>query len=108
MTETTYEYSCEGCAAKLSDGRLTIESSHVRRVWRLDEHGQLWPISLIDRRTGRNWFARPARQPAPLPQTPLPPEPRTVHVEFAQGAALPRGFRPRWSAINQLPGGTGK
>ncbi|MFP4052293.1 MAG: alpha-galactosidase [Phycisphaerae bacterium] len=89
MTEPPHQHSWQGCSASMADDLLTIENSCVRRVWRVDEQGQLWPISLIDRRTGRNWFARPARQPSPLPQTPLPSEPRQVSIEFAQGAALP-------------------
>ena len=76
------------CVVEWTGEELTLANARIGRRWRVAD-GLLYPLSLRDRATGREWLARPADQPAPTPECVLPEEPRTVQVTASHGAAGP-------------------
>ena len=54
------------CYARWDDDRLVAGNEVIERAWRI-ERGLLHADSFVDKRTGRQWLARPAQRPAPAP-----------------------------------------
>jgi len=54
------------CYARWDDDRLVAGNEVIERAWRV-ERGLLYADSFVDKRTGRQWLARPAQCPAPAP-----------------------------------------
>jgi hypothetical protein len=76
--------SFEDCYARFTDGELAIGNRHVERRWQV-RNGLLYPISLRDLSSGREWLASQADSPAPTPHVALVEEAREVQFETRRG-----------------------
>ncbi len=57
-------------AATLENDLLTIGNAHIERQWRV-QAGRLYAISLLDKRTHREWITQPATLASLVSDTPL-------------------------------------
>ncbi len=76
------------CTVEWTGEELALANTRIERRWRV-ANGLLYPLSLKDRASGREWLARPAEQPAPCPEVPLPEEPRAIRVMAGHGVFGP-------------------
>lgn len=76
------------CYARTDNGVLIVGNEHFERQWSL-HGGLLHALSFRSKSTGREWLARPARQPAPLPPCDVPPAGLQTTLDTHRGQAWP-------------------
>ena len=76
------------CYARWADARIVVGNELMERAWRIAD-GALYAESFVDKRTGRQWLARPARCPAPVLQSPAIAEPACYDIATRYGRVFP-------------------
>lgn len=82
---TTEDVRFLDCYVRWSEEELVLGNDLFERRWTLT-NGLLTPAAFRFKPTDTEWFAGPAALPAPLPETPLPEEPRAVSFKAEAGA----------------------